>query len=347
MKVRAVLARATLVIVSTAIAVKGADLFVGWYDPAGISHFTHKNRHDSYILQHETVAATWGLAVPAAGRQIHAGVHYRINDLGFRGHDYTREKPDGVFRILLLGDSVTYGWGVEREERFSDIIEQELDQRDPNRSFEILNIAVPGYETTHQLYSWQSLGKTFAPDLVVVIFNQNDVQLIPDELVHLAEMEVARHENAGPIRRLGTHVLRNDPWKDWFKTTLPNLRNLAVFHFLFHTTVSDEKALTEQFTQMKDGIRNSLGFLAQLKTKVENTGAAFALCDLQHFEAIEEGCTTAGIPYRSIAYEGYLSDMSLRNSSSDPHPNAAGHERIAERFLWALDDMGLIPSDKP
>jgi len=346
-KVRAILARVTLVIVSTAIAVKGADLFVGWYDPAGVSHFTYKNQHDGYILQHETVAATWGLAVPVPNREIEAGVHYRINDLGFRGRDYAREKPDDVFRILLLGDSVTYGWGVEREERFSDLVERELDERDPDRRFEILNIAVPGYETTHQLYSWQKLGKTLDPDLVVVIFNQNDVQLIPDELVQLAEMEAARHEDAGPIRRLGTHILRNDPWKDWFKATLPNLRNLAVFHFLFHTTVSDEKALTEQFTQMKDGIRNSLGFLAQLKTKVVDTGAQFALCDLQHFAAIEEGCATARIPYRSIAYEGYVSDMSLRNSPSDPHPNARGHERIAERFLWALDDMDLLPTDEP
>lgn len=347
MRIRRILVRGALVIVSAAIATKGADLFVGWYDPAGVSHFTHKNRHDAHILRTEAVTPMWSLAVAVPDSEIQAGVHYRINDLGFRGRDYTREKQDGVFRIVLLGDSVTYGWGVEQADCFAEQLERRLSARDPSRPVEVLNLAVPGYETTHQLYSWQRLGKTLQPDLVVVIFNQNDVQLIPDELLQLAELEAARHKDASWIRRIGTHVLRESPWNEWFRATLPNLRNLALFHFLFHTTQSDEEALTEKFTEMKDGIRNSIQFLAQLKKKVEDTGARFALCDLQHFLAIESGCSAEGIMYRSIAYAGYLSDMSLRNSPSDPHPNAAGHARIADRLLWALDDMGLVPPEKP
>src|SRR5687768_1727113 len=42
----------------------------------------------------------------------------RTNSLGCRGPEVAREKPSGVFRIVLLGDSVAFGWGVDDEVTF-------------------------------------------------------------------------------------------------------------------------------------------------------------------------------------------------------------------------------------
>ena len=55
---------------------------------------------------------------------------YRINDDGFRDRDYPRERRPGTFRILVLGDSVAYGTGVQLQEtlakqmeaRFRDLV---------------------------------------------------------------------------------------------------------------------------------------------------------------------------------------------------------------------------------
>ena len=40
-------------------------------------------------------------------------VEYRINPQGFRGGEYNLKKSEGVFRIVTIGDSRTFGYGVE------------------------------------------------------------------------------------------------------------------------------------------------------------------------------------------------------------------------------------------
>src|SRR5687767_1736172 len=50
----------------------------------------------------------------------------RINSLGLRDPERTVAKPQGVRRIVLLGDSMTWGWGANDGERFSDLLEREL-----------------------------------------------------------------------------------------------------------------------------------------------------------------------------------------------------------------------------
>lgn len=336
-------ARLLLVVLSTALSIKVADLIVGWVDPAGISHFANKRRFDSTALRNEPVPNTAGIQVLVPGTDLQAGVRYRVNSLGFRGREYAPEPPEGAFRVVLLGDSVTFGWGVEGEDTFAEVLERRLAARDPTRTWEVCNLAIPGYESSHQFYRWQTLGKTLKPDLVLVIFNQNDVQLAPDELLGLTALANERLAQAGWLEQRVRTMLLDEPWKSRFERLLPNLRHVALFQFLFRTTPADEQTLTDQFAQMTGGIRTSLAFLAKLRERVEGTGAKFAVCDLQHFAAIEEGCADAGIAYRSIVYDGYLSDMSLRNSPADPHPNAAGHLRLADRLEWALDDLSLLP----
>ena len=50
------------------------------------------------------------------------------NSYGFRGKEISQEKPRDVYRILLLGDSMTFGWGVEDDQTFSYIAEEKLNE---------------------------------------------------------------------------------------------------------------------------------------------------------------------------------------------------------------------------
>ena len=54
---------------------------------------------------------------------LHKGVRYRTNGIGFRGPDYARLPRPGLFRILITGDSVTAGEGVEEELIYSNVVE--------------------------------------------------------------------------------------------------------------------------------------------------------------------------------------------------------------------------------
>lgn len=338
---RRIVTRVALVLVATAIALKLADVAVRFIDPMSISHFTNKGRFDSTALRTEQVDSfQYLVAIP--GADVQAGVRYQINSLGLRGGERSLHKQPETFRILALGDSVTFGWGVECEERFTDVVERRLNPSDRvGPAVEILNLSLPGYETVHHLQSWRRLGKDMQADVVVVVFNQNDVQLIADEVLDLQSLADARLGD----RAFFARQLTQGPVAALTRAWLPSLRNLALFNFIFATTPADEQTLTVKFAGMADGIRNSLALLDKLKSQVEAQGARLALLDLQEFQAIREGCDKLGIAYRSICYDGYLHDRSLRNSPADPHPNAAGHLRLAERFEWALRDMHLLPGD--
>jgi lysophospholipase L1-like esterase len=101
------------------------------------------------------------------------------NALGFRGATPTLPKPSGLVRIVAVGDSVTFGFGVNDEDTFCVQAERLLRSRHPAPNLEIVNLAVPGYDTRQEV---TLLGRHIArlnPDIVLVGFYSNDV---PDSL---------------------------------------------------------------------------------------------------------------------------------------------------------------------
>jgi len=106
-----------------------------------------------------------------------AGVPVRINALGFRDErEYSIEKPPGTFRILVLGDSVTFGHGTLNTTTYPFLLEQRLKAWRPDVTWEVWNLGVPGYNTSQELAYLKRVGARYAPDLVVVGFYGNDLQ---------------------------------------------------------------------------------------------------------------------------------------------------------------------------
>ena len=104
-----------------------------------------------------------------------AGAPVRINTLGFRdSREYTIEKAPGTFRILVLGDSVTFGHGATFETTYPYLLEQRLRSWRSDVRWEVWNLGVPGYNTRQELLYLQEVGRRFQPDLVVVGFYPND-----------------------------------------------------------------------------------------------------------------------------------------------------------------------------
>ena len=104
-----------------------------------------------------------------------AGVPVRINSLGFRdSRDYTLEKPADTIRILVLGDSVTFGHGTLDDTTYPYLLEQRLRAWRPDVNWEVWNLGVPGYNTRQELTYLQQIGPLAKPDVVVVGFYPND-----------------------------------------------------------------------------------------------------------------------------------------------------------------------------
>lgn len=104
-----------------------------------------------------------------------AGVPVRINALGFRDQrDYAVEKAPGTFRILVLGDSVTFGHGALDETTYPYLLEQQLKAWRGDVNWEVWNLGVPGYNTRQELDYLTEVRSRYQPDLVIVGFYSND-----------------------------------------------------------------------------------------------------------------------------------------------------------------------------
>jgi hypothetical protein len=105
-----------------------------------------------------------------------AGVPVRINNLGFRDpRDYELKKAAGTFRILVFGDSVTFGHGAVYETTYPFLLEGKLKAWRPDVRWEVWNLGVPGYNTGQELAYLQEVGGRYDPDLVVIGFYENDL----------------------------------------------------------------------------------------------------------------------------------------------------------------------------
>jgi lysophospholipase L1-like esterase len=93
----------------------------------------------------------------------------RINSEGFRGKEVRLPKPKGGKRILFLGDSNTFGYGVNEDARFSNLLENRL------TGYDTVNLGVFGYGTDQEAILFEREGLRFAPDLVVAAFSAGDL----------------------------------------------------------------------------------------------------------------------------------------------------------------------------
>jgi lysophospholipase L1-like esterase len=98
------------------------------------------------------------------------------NSQGFReDHFIPLEKPKGEFRILFLGDSCTFGYGLDYTDSFPNQAEMMLSKGLKGRHVECINSGVPGYTIFQGYQNFLKWGSVLKPDWVVVCYGWNDI----------------------------------------------------------------------------------------------------------------------------------------------------------------------------
>jgi lysophospholipase L1-like esterase len=133
-----------------------------------------------------------------------------INAQGFRGRDWTLDKPPGAARVIVLGGSVAFGHGCTADDRtVAARLEGGLSR--PDRPVEVWNAGVPGYDSAQELVLLVTEVLDYRPDVVVVLDGWNDFhhagQSAPGQPI-LRSPFVAFDEAAALSRSPGRALLR-------------------------------------------------------------------------------------------------------------------------------------------
>jgi lysophospholipase L1-like esterase len=106
--------------------------------------------------------------------------YIQYNRDGFRDREFVIAKPRNKFRILVIGDSQTFGHGIEKlEDTFPKQLEKLLNQGTKHPKFEVLSFARPGWNTAEQLQYVYKKGFLYQPDLILLNFFHNDLPPSP------------------------------------------------------------------------------------------------------------------------------------------------------------------------
>ena len=90
------------------------------------------------------------------------GAQTSINSFGYRGAQLPREPQPGHIRVVLLGDSVAFGYGVADDQTFGHLLDPQ------RRRFEAVNLAVPGYGVDQSLLRYELSGTQWHPHVVLL-----------------------------------------------------------------------------------------------------------------------------------------------------------------------------------
>jgi lysophospholipase L1-like esterase len=112
--------------------------------------------------------------VPGSTSQV-GDVVYHYNSAGFRDREHTIEKAVGITRILVMGDSVTEGYGVKQDAMFASQIQRILGDK-----FEIINHGMNGLNTPQEVHVLDAEGLRYKPDMVLLNFVLNDCEFFTE-----------------------------------------------------------------------------------------------------------------------------------------------------------------------
>lgn len=254
------------------------------------------------------------------------GVDVEINSVGLRD-----EEPRPVadrHRIVFLGDSLTFGWGVAEEETFATRLEESLSVQTPT---EVLNFGIGNYNTTQEVELFLEKGLAYEPDQVVLFYFINDAEPVPrkSRWSFLANFRIVTFYWSR-IKQLAAR------WS-------PGQTFQAYYAGLYEEGQPGWTATTDALVRLAEVCR-----ARGMDLRVVLLPELHALEDYpfdREYRMVSEVLRREGVPVLDVTSAlSMVSDpQSLWVSPDDAHPNAEAHRRIAEASRDFIADGGKVP----
>ncbi len=296
--------RVLAVLLGTIVALLAAEVLYRLTRVPGLSPTTHPG----YVMHDDQLGWRYRPGARARHASAEFDVAIEINAQGFRGPDWPATR-DARPLVLVLGDSMVFGWGVEEHEGLCGLL------RAQNAGWDVRGAGISGYAPDQQLLLLRRLCAEFRPDVVVCVSTANDVYEVASDVMYglrkprfVVDGKVAKLlAPAGPENFLHAHSMLfralNKMWWSW--------------QFARVTIIEDWELVFALYRSMR----------AELSSAFVLVAGDDALRDFAHEE-------------RDVVYVDLKATMPAGASAwafpVDGHWTAAGHARVATAVAAAI-----------
>ncbi len=267
-----------------------------------------------------------------------AGVLFETNSFGFRGPERPLAKPQGSFRVAVIGDSVSMGFGTLYEDTYAARIEVGLNEMRSDYDYEVINVGLSGLEAPAVVARFEAKALQFDPDLVLYGYTLNDI-----EGKHYRKSFGGRDRNNKRFFESPFHIWR-----------ILGPKVYAMVDLLAAPEGSYQRELADNYFDNPQAWQEVLGAFDRLQQISAERGICVVLMihtrleslNLLHpygkfYDVVDSAAAQRGFHHAisHAAFDGRVA-TDLWITPFDAHPNREGHALLAR---VAMETFGRLP----
>ncbi len=311
---------------SLTLALVAGEVLLRILDPMGLNYHGEiaryiELRQDDAVLEY---VQPKDVEVELDGVQVH------FNSSRLRGPALSPAAAEGTRRLLVLGDSVAFGWGVEEAAIFPTRLAAGLAEA-TGEPWEPINAGVCSYNTEQELLYLKHHGLALEPDLVVLVYVDNDV-------VTYGERWKSAEASKPPLRRRIKRALQQSRLVQ------------TVSHVIKRGGGVELEGVERALGPDDEGWKRNMQALRELTAVCAENKLPLAI---YHFrwrpsawsDALLAEARSFAAPIEIVDTTPWFADIplpSLVNSATDSHPNAQAHGLTAARMQQDLEQRALL-----
>lgn len=261
-----------------------------------------------------------------------------------RDYFYEPVKPLGVFRMVVVGDSFTFGQSMVFDDAFPKRLERILNLNVHQPKVEVMNYGVEGYSTLQENQMVREVLTDYHPDFILLEITLNDPQLQPYRVTHPDfNAKMGRFELQGKIYRywksLGFVVSRIKNWRSHHE--------MKEYYFSLYKGKDTWDSFQQALQQMSEITKRQNVPLAAVVFPLFSYSLDESYPFLPLHKKTHLALDQLGIPYLDLfeSYRGIPPERLQVFPGRDSHPNEIAHRIAAEAIYSWLSKTNFLPQE--
>lgn len=316
-----------LMLSSVLLALLASEIFLRLFYPIDDGNESSPRGDGVWRERVHRRSAVPGLAYELASD--YNGPTIKTNSYGMRDDEPCPLDQISARRIVVIGDSFTFGFGVQGDQTYSHVLEQRLNAPFQERRYDVLNLGVGGYSTRDEALVLRYKGLALDPVLIILGYVLNDPEVAPVQPLH-RHFQTSRWWEDFNISRLAARFRLS-----W------DVRRLGDGDYLRYLHASPAKwgSVLTAFSDIRvSASRRDIPVLVLIFPLMQEAAwSEYPYSDLHR--RVAAAAEAAGLHALDL-YDSFAQHppSAVRLAARDPHPSALGHQLTARAIHhWLVD----------